>query len=119
MNLLSGNKEFLDAGPIVADDGNTARGRLEQPNAWRISCRRHVPPRQIEGVAQAAVEPRMRGRRQVFDMLYIRRPSIGRRVLRAGNDEFVFRKPAGRFYHQSLEQRLPILAVGAEISERP
>src|SRR4051812_5149258 len=56
---------------------------------------------------------------QVLDILYVRRPIIGVGILRAGDHKFVFRKQAGRFYHQPLEQRLPVLAVSAEITERP
>src|SRR4051794_37879829 len=56
---------------------------------------------------------------QVLDILYIRRPLIGGWILGAGDDKFVFREPASRFYHQPFEQRLPILAVGTEITKRP
>ncbi len=118
-DLLAGVEQRLDARPFVGDHRRGAGCCLEQPDAGGVAGSDHGIAGDVERVALGAVEGAVFGGRHVLAVLDVAGPDDVGRILGPGHREAAIGPAASRFQQQSLNPRLAVAAVGAEIAEIP
>src|SRR5205814_4311623 len=118
-DLFAGGEEVVESIPPIADDRHAARRRFEQTHTRRPAGANHLRARDVQRPSLRVVELAMSARREMNDALHVARPAKFFRILRTGDDESSIRPLPRRFEQQSIERRLAIVAVRAEVSEVP
>jgi len=116
-NFLTGTQKSIESWPRITQQRRAACGRFEQAAGGAIPHRGHLAPGHVERQSRGTEEPGMAVGGHVTDEPQVVCPGKVVGITGATQHKTLVRAKAGGLDEQSLQLRLAVMCIGAEIGQ--